>query len=208
MPATNGRLPRTWSLESYFPAFDSEAHRAFVDDLRRDLADQLTAAAALEPLAATTTDAWAATFVAWEELVSRLTHLGSYYTCLRSGDAANESYQAAQAALDAMLAGFAKLLTALRRGLRSGDDGVWRKFLNDPRLAGASYKLQRLRDEGRFHVGPPLRHRVGQDDISDDLARRTPRGRADGTAACVARRCRSARACGGLRGWEQDLAGL
>lgn len=145
-------VPTTWSLESFFPSFEGEAHRSFSAALQRDLREHIARARALEPLDENSREAWAAMFVAWEDLLARLGHLSSYYGCLSAADAANETYQAAEAALHAIYAEFTKLQTELRRGLRDGDGSSWQALLADKRLASAGYTLGRLREEGRYQM--------------------------------------------------------
>lgn len=162
-------LSPTWSLDSLFPAFDGEAHHTFVADLRRDLTTRLASIRSLGDLAATNVAAWTDAFVTAEDLNVRLTHLGAFYVCLGAADAANESYQAAEAALDALLAEFTKIVTELRRGLRNAGGTAWQQLLAEPRLAHAAYALGRLREEGRFQMdmaGEALAADLGVDGIS------------------------------------------
>ncbi len=135
----------TWTLESYFPAFDGPEYRAFLAALEADLAKHLEAASTTAPLDATNADTWVQHFLAGENLGARLGHLSSYLGCLGAADAANEAYQSADAKLAQFYAGHSKLTTAVERGFRDATDEAWQAFLADERLADAAHTAGRLR---------------------------------------------------------------
>lgn len=140
-------LSQTWNLDSYFSKFDGDDYRSFKASLARDLGTQLEAAAGEPPLGGGTAAAWVGIFAGWEDLCARLSHLGSYLSCLSAADAANEAYQAETAGLSEMEACCQKLRVELLRAFRGADDGTWRGFLSLSGLQGAEHALNQLRLE-------------------------------------------------------------
>lgn len=145
-------LPRVWDLTAFFPEFDGAVYRQFKEALRCDLSAQLGAASALAGLTAANAATWSAVFCAQEGLAARLTHLGSYLSCLGAADAANERCKQEEAALSGLAAESTKLLTELARGFSAASEGDWSAFLAQPALTGAGHTLDRLRQDGRFRM--------------------------------------------------------
>jgi len=78
-----------WDLSSYFTAFDGDDMRQFKEALQKDTAALRERASALAPLTTDNADAWEAVFLGSENLIDRLSHLGSYLGCLTAADARN-----------------------------------------------------------------------------------------------------------------------
>ena len=114
----------TWDLAGYFPAFDGPEHRAFKDAVREGIAKHLKHAGLLVPLTEGNVAAWRAEIVAYEDLATRLGHLGSFTGCLSAADAASESYQAEEAALALLGAELEKFRSELLRGLAQASEAA------------------------------------------------------------------------------------
>ncbi len=145
-------LATTWSLESYFPAFDGPEHRAFLSALEADLQARLQTTTSTPPLDASNADTWVQHFLAWEDADARLVHLSSYVGCLGAADAANEAYQGAEAQLAQFDATLSKLTTAVESGLRDASEDTWTTFLADARLTDATHTLNRLRASAQHRM--------------------------------------------------------
>jgi oligoendopeptidase F len=79
----------TWDLTSYFPEFDGPEMRRFKDALREDVVSLRNRAAALEPLNPENAADWEQVLLVNEDIARRMSHLGSYISCLASSDARN-----------------------------------------------------------------------------------------------------------------------
>ena len=145
----------TWDLAGYFPAFDGPEHRAFKDAVREGIAKHLKHAGLLVPLTEGNVAAWRAEIVAYEDLATRLGHLGSFTGCLSAADAASESYQAEEAALALLGAELEKFRSELLRGLAQASEAALAALLQEPALQGAGFFVQRLRQEAGRRMSIP-----------------------------------------------------
>lgn len=145
-------LSPTWSLDSYFPAFDGPQYREFTSQLDANITRAIAEASAMAPLDDETRESWVGLFLTFEELGARLTHLESYLGCLASADAANEDYQSAEATLAGQHAEYSKLETPLKSGFGAASDDAWQTFLTDERLKDAEYTLNQMRQSAQFQM--------------------------------------------------------
>jgi oligoendopeptidase F len=82
----------TWDLTTYFPAFNGAEMLQFKEAIRKDVAVMQRAAASLPVLDSASAADWEALFLQHEDIMRRMSHLGSYVGCLASSDARNEAY--------------------------------------------------------------------------------------------------------------------
>ena len=143
----------TWDLTSYFPEFNGAEMLQFKEALRRDVETLKQSAAALAPLQDANSDAWEGILLRHEDLLRRMSHLGSYVGCLASADARNEAYLKEEAALARLRAEIAKVKIELRRAVKNSGDAIFASFTARPSLAGAQNYLNRLREEARRAMG-------------------------------------------------------
>jgi oligoendopeptidase F len=139
----------TWDLTSYFPEFNGAEMLQFKEALRQDVEALKQSAAALAPLQDANTDAWEGILLRHEDLLRRMSHLGSYVGCLASADARNEAYLKEEAALARLRAEIAKVKIELLRAVKNSGDAIFASFTARPSLAGAQNYLNRLREEAR-----------------------------------------------------------
>ncbi len=139
----------TWDLTSYFPEFDGASMRAFKQAIRADIAALNQTAAALPELNETSSAAWEDIVLRSEDLSRRLSHLGSYVSCLASSDGRNEAYLREEAEMTRIRAEFAKVRIELLRAFKSASDAAFAALSARPPLAGAQNYLNRLREEAR-----------------------------------------------------------
>jgi oligoendopeptidase F len=137
----------TWDLNSYFPQFNGPEMRAFKDALRKDITALNDRAATLRRLTKRTASSWEDVVVRHEDLTRRMSHLGSYITCLAASDARNEEYHAEEAALARLRAEFAKVKIELLRAVKEASEEVFSSFISRPSLNGAQNYLKRIREE-------------------------------------------------------------
>jgi len=143
----------TWDLTSYFPEFNGAEMLCFKEALRQDVEALKQSAAALAPLTEENAPAWETIFLRHEDLLRRMSHLGSYISCLASSDARNEAYLKEEAALARQRAEFAKVRIELLRAVKNSSDEIFALFIARPSLSGAQNYLNRLREEaGRAMV--------------------------------------------------------
>ena len=143
----------TWDLTSYFPEFNGAEMLQFKEALRQDVEALMQSAAALAPLQDANSDAWEGILLRHEDLLRRMSHLGSYVGCLASADARNEAYLKEEAALARLRAEIAKVKIELRRAVKNSGDAIFASFTARPSLAGAQNYLNRLREEARRAMG-------------------------------------------------------
>ena len=144
----------TWDLTSYFPEFNGAEMLQFKEALRRDVETLKQSAAALAPLQDANSDAWEGILLRHEDLLRRMSHLGSYVGCLASADARNEAYLKEEAALARLRAEIAKVKIELLRAVKNSGDSIFASFTARPSLAGAQNYLNRLREEARRAMVP------------------------------------------------------
>ncbi|HYA27635.1 MAG TPA: M3 family oligoendopeptidase [Acidobacteriota bacterium] len=139
----------TWDLTSYFDEFDGPAMRQFKEAIHADVACLQATAASLPRLSADSADAWEDILVRHEDLSRRMSHLGSYVSCLASADARNETYLKEEAELTRTRAEVAKVRIELLRAFKEASDELFATFIARPKLDGAQNYLNRLREEAR-----------------------------------------------------------
>jgi oligoendopeptidase F len=139
----------TWDLTSYFPEFDGPEMRAFKHAIRADTSALIQAAAALPELNEASAALWEDILLRSEDLSRRMSHLGSYVSCLASSDGRNEAYLREEAEITRIRAELAKVRIELLRAFKTVSDKVFAEFSARPSLAGAQNHLKRLREEAR-----------------------------------------------------------
>jgi oligoendopeptidase F len=144
----------SWDLSSYFPEFNGPEMRRFKDRLAGDIASLKAEAAALAPLTAESAASWESILLRNEDILRRMSHLGSYISCLASSDARNESYLKEEAELVGMRAELAKLRIELLRSIRETKEETFTAFIARPALDGAQNYLNRMRQEARRAMTP------------------------------------------------------
>jgi oligoendopeptidase F len=139
----------SWDLTSYFDEFDGAVMRQFKEAIHADVASLQGAAASLPLLNSDSADAWEDILLRHEDLSRRMSHLGSYISCLASADARNEAYLKEEAELTRTRAELAKVRIELLRVLKDTSDETFATFIARPKLDGAQNYLSRLREEAR-----------------------------------------------------------
>src|SRR5687767_816139 len=94
-----GAKVMTWDLTSYFPQFDGLEMRRFRESLLGDISCLKQEASALPSLTNESAASWEEILLRNEDIARRMSHLGSYITCLASSDARNEQYLKQEAEL-------------------------------------------------------------------------------------------------------------
>jgi len=145
-------VDRTWDLAGYFPAFNGPEYVAFRSALKSDIGKHLKHAGLMEPLNTENAPDWCAEITAYEDLATRLGHLGSYVGCLAAGDTASEIYKAERASIAKIGAELTKLRSELQRALQHVTDDAFSRLLAEPALAGAGHALRRLRHEAGLRL--------------------------------------------------------
>ncbi|MDA8244894.1 MAG: M3 family oligoendopeptidase [Elusimicrobia bacterium] len=143
-----------WDLTSYFPAFNGPEMIKFRKKLAADIAALQKKAAKLPPLSGKTAGDWEKLILAAENAATRMYHLASYLGCLSAADAANEAYQAEEAALSALDAEYSKFLVDLLRAFKDAPEKVFAAFIKRDRLKDIAYTLKRVRERARRTMTP------------------------------------------------------
>tara|TARA_B100000686_G_scaffold354408_1_gene464489 strand:- start:2091 stop:3947 length:1857 start_codon:yes stop_codon:yes gene_type:complete len=152
-----------WDLTSYFPSFDGPEMRSFKHDLKQDLAVILRQATELAPLRVDNVENWVRVFERAEGLKIRLSHLGSYLSCLTAADVANESFKREEAGFAVIAAEAEKLEVEFKRCLRDAKTEIFESFLNHSELTGCGYYLSRIREDALRAMVP------GEERVAADL---------------------------------------
>jgi oligoendopeptidase F len=145
-----------WDLSSFFPDFDGRERRRFEESLAADANALLEDAVKLGAIGAGSDEAWEGILLRYEGLLARLSHIGTYVTCLASADADDERYALAESRLNLLRATFDKITVELRRALRDAGDREVRAFGSREKLAGATFFIERLREEAKTSMAPDL----------------------------------------------------
>jgi len=139
----------TWDLTSYFSEFNGAEMLLFKEAIRADVAALQKTATILPELNSESANAWEDILLRNEDISRRMSHLGSYISCLASSDARNESYQKEEAELTRTRAELAKVRIELLRAFKGAKDKFFTDFCALPSLAGSHNYLQRVREEAR-----------------------------------------------------------
>jgi len=139
----------TWDLTSYFAEFNGPAMLEFKEAIRTDVAVLQQTAAALAGLTSESAGAWEEVLLRNEDLSRRMSHLGSYISCLASSDAPNEAHLKEEAEVTRTRAELGKIRIELLRAVKNTTDAVFNEFCGRGSLAGAQNYLNRLREEAR-----------------------------------------------------------
>jgi oligoendopeptidase F len=137
----------TWDLTSYFPVFDGLEMRRFKQALRADISALIQTAVGLPQLNEISAAAWEDILLRSEDLSRRMSHLGSYVSCLASSDGRNEAYLREEAEITRIRAELAKVRIELLRAFKNVSDAAFAELSARPALAGADNYLNRLREE-------------------------------------------------------------
>jgi len=144
----------SWDLASYFPEFNGSEMRRFKQGLASDIASLKAEAAALPPLAPESSASWERVLLRNEDILQRMSHLGSYISCLASSDARNESYLKEEAELVGTRAELSKLRVEFLRAIKETRDETFTAFMARPALDSAQNYLNRMRQEARRAMTP------------------------------------------------------
>ena len=144
----------SWDLTSYFPEFNGSEMRRFKQRLASDIASLKAEAAALPPLRIESSASWERVLLRNEDILQRMSHLGSYISCLASSDARNESYLKEEAELVGMRAELSKLRVEFLRAIKEAGDETFTAFMARPALDGAQNYLNKMRQEARRAMTP------------------------------------------------------
>jgi oligoendopeptidase F len=139
----------TWDLTSYFPAFNGPEMLQFKEAIRNDVTALQRAAAALPVLAVESAADWETLLLRHEDVMRRMSHLGSYVGCLASSDARNEDYLKEEAGLIRLRAEIAKIRIEFLRVLKEADDKSFAALKARSGLNGAENYLNRMREEAQ-----------------------------------------------------------
>ncbi len=144
----------TWDLTSFFAEFNGAEMLQFKQVIRGDVAALQKAAASLPTLDSVSASAWEDILLRNEDVARRMSHLGSYISCLASSDARNEAYLKEEAELTRTRAELAKVRIEILRAFKDSNDGDFAALRGNPTLAGAENYLNRLREEARRAMTP------------------------------------------------------
>ena len=113
----------TWDLTSYFAEFNGAEMLQFKQAIRADVAALQQTAASLPVLSSASASAWEYILLRNEDVSRRMSHLGSYISCLASSDARNEAYLKEEAELTRSRAELAKVRIEFLRAFKDSSDG-------------------------------------------------------------------------------------
>ena len=139
----------SWDLTSYFPEFNGVEMLQFKEAIRNDVAALQRSAAALPVVNAASAPDWENLLLQHEDVMRRMSHLGSYVSCLASSDANNENYLKEEADLTRMRAEIAKARIEFLRAIKAADEQSFAALTARPELRGAENYLHRLREEAK-----------------------------------------------------------
>jgi oligoendopeptidase F len=139
----------TWDLTSYFPDFNGVEMVQFKEAIRNDVAALQRSAAALPVVNAATAPDWENLLLQHEDVMRRMSHLGSYVGCLASSDAGNENYLKEEADLTRMRAEIAKVRIEFLRAIKESDEQSFAALTARPALRGAENYLNRILEEAK-----------------------------------------------------------
>ncbi|RKX32703.1 MAG: hypothetical protein DRP71_11630 [Verrucomicrobia bacterium] len=144
-----------WDLSSFFPVFDGPEYQRFQEDLKTELA------ALVQPLPDAgdddvdqTADRWIDWLMRYEKVLTRLSHIASYLSCLTAADSASEVYAAQKGALSLDWASLEKARNVILETLGRASDDLVARLKGDPRLDDATYALDRLHQKSRHRMSP------------------------------------------------------
>jgi oligoendopeptidase F len=144
----------TWDLTSYFPQFDGPEMRRFKESLLGDISCLKQEASALPSLTNASAASWEQILLRNEDIARRMSHLGSYISCLASSDAHNEEYLTEEAELIRLRAELAKFRIEFLRAIKESSEESFRAFIIRPALNSAHHYLNRMRQEARRAMTP------------------------------------------------------
>ncbi len=139
----------SWDLTSYFPEFNGVEMLQFKEAIRNDVAALQRSAAALPVVNAASAADCENLLLQHEDVMRRMSHLGSYISCLASSDANNENYLKEEADLTRMRAETAKVRIEFLRAIKAADEQSFAALTARPELRGAENYLHRMREEAK-----------------------------------------------------------
>jgi oligoendopeptidase F len=139
----------SWDLTSYFPEFNGVEMLQFKEAIRNDVAVLQRSAVALPVVNAASAPDWENLLLQHEDVMRRMSHLGSYVSCLASSDANNENYLKEEADLTRMRAEIAKVRIEFLRAIKAADEQSFAALTARPELRGAENYLHRMREEAK-----------------------------------------------------------
>ncbi len=139
----------SWDLTSYFPEFNGVEMLQFKEAIRNDVAALQRSAVALPVVNAASAPDWENLLLQHEDVMRRMSHLGSYVSCLASSDANNENYLKEEADLTRMRAEIAKVRIEFLRAIKAADEQSFAALTARPELRGAENYLHRMREEAK-----------------------------------------------------------
>ena len=139
------KTPDRWSLTSWFTACGAPDYVAFKSALIADIEAMGHRPALREDDCGEIAKAVAL----YETLVDRVGHLSAFLGCLSADDAKDELVKSEEAWVSTLDAELSKRKASLQSTLAAIPETSFKQLLNEPLLAGASYAVGRMREEGR-----------------------------------------------------------
>lgn len=141
-----------WDLSSYFPKFNGNEMKSFKEKLIKDINRLCSKAKKLPELNKKNFKQWEIIILKSEELLDKMSHIGSYVGCLSSIDSRNEEYQkeySNMALLDSM---FVKIEIELLRAVKNVPEKIYNEFIQNPAFDGMKHYLKRLRQRAKYSM--------------------------------------------------------
>jgi oligoendopeptidase F len=156
MTDKGGKL--NWDMESIFPGGSTSAEFAeFRQALSIDLDKAEKSLAALpRTLTDDTTGHWVAFLLVVQHLLQRLHHASGFVTCLTAQNVDDEPAQVIDEELESMAARWRAILTGVEEFAVAVEDAAWVKLVDHPKLAGAKFAYNEIRDHARLKMEPKL----------------------------------------------------
>ena len=137
-----------WDLSTYFPSIEDTAYTDFKARLRDDIARLRKEAEAL-PVAGADPGTWEKFLRTYEDLLARVSHLGSYVSCLCAADAEKELHQQEEAALADLRAGYDILHNRLLLAVGALSEEGFSDLCTAPALRDLAPILRKWREEAQ-----------------------------------------------------------
>lgn len=146
-----------WDLTSYFPTFNGPEMKKFKKSLEHDVETVTRKAASLGQLNDSNQDEWEKTFLAFENIQARVSHITSYVECLSSADAENDEYLQEWSSVSRFGAEFKKLETEISDSLRGVYYETFQAFiLRNTFDGGAAYYCNRMKKRADMTMGKAM----------------------------------------------------
>ncbi|GAB4284044.1 MAG: M3 family oligoendopeptidase [Candidatus Rifleibacteriota bacterium] len=145
-----------WDLSSYFPKFNGSEMLEFKANMTNQIRVISDEAERLESLTKNNLKQWEKVILAFEKLMTQVSHISSYIACLSSSDTRNEEYRKASAEVTEIASDYHKIATLIKLALKNCTEEDFSLLCSMESLKEVKFQLTEMRKNSQKTMSKEL----------------------------------------------------